>query len=1052
MKRLFLTFAVVAVLVVGAIVAIPAMLSSESLRTNFATQLSSLSGAQIALNGPVAFSVFPDFGIVAEEVGITTPDRSVSVSVQRTVAAIRLSSVLSDQIRITGIELENPKIVLHADGGQADETPAPSSDQSDIFKTAADVLGRLSIDEIRIIDGMVSQAFKDRVEKIASNVNVTMAIPGVSERSSIAMTADIDGRTIETNATISSLEQLLQRQPTALTITTKVAPAPHPALAVLAVNGNIQLADDGSYRIEAGQVTTLDQPMRLDATYRPGVRPFVSAKVKAQSLDFADFQPQQRAAAPTSASSGAETDLSGLAGFDAELELQVANAIVGTAEASDLAFVAKLKDGRLDGTLSAGRVAGGTLSNRLIADLSQSNAEFQGAIRMSSVRIEELATFIGVQIPARGEIGSELQYAFVGTSENALKNTLNLAGTLSLSNGEIRIPALAAVAGSKAEVVSGINMKAAIRDLESPVGLDGSMRWNGETVTVKAQVSPLDFLSGDKGAVNIFIASDVVNGEFNGTVGLNATASGSASLKTAALSRLLAWFGQGSETPLGPFSYAGNISVSDGTFAFEKARMTLDNTTARGAASIRTGGKTTILANLSVDDLDMASLTGGGQSTGGSNTAQTADTPIDLAMLRTIDAEISLNAGKIGYGKVVAGPVQAKLSIKNGVARLTLPNAGFYNGVVRANVVADGSKQLPGIDLDMKMEGVDALPLFKDAAEFTRVEGKLNAAVATRGTGRSTKQLTASLSGNANVLFTDGALRGIDVAKIVNNLQSIFISGYKANSSDRTEFSELSVSLNIENGVAKTDDVKLLGPLVRMTGAGQIDLNQQTIDMRLNPKLVGTLDGQGGEFDVAGVGMPVVVQGPLSGPRIYPDLANLLANPDAALQNLSNLKGSIKALKGGKLDAAGIVKDQLGIEKLDRDGLISGVVGRLTGQSGNGQNGAAPAASGNDLVGSVINGLLGGGAQQPSADQQQTAPADQTGSGGAFSDLDVPVPTPNPRRNAAVQQPVPAPEQPKPKPLAEQLIDQIIPNAVPEEQRDNAGDLLKGLLGSFGKQ
>lgn len=1046
MKKLFLIAGAAILLVAGVLVAIPAMLSSNTLRSNFAAQLSSITGSQIALNGPVRFSIVPDFGIVAEDVAISTPDRSVSVSVQRAVAAVRLGSLLSDQIRITGIELEQPAIVLQAGKGAAAQPSEMPAGESDIFKTAAAVLGRLSIDQIKIVEGVVSQATGDRTEEIAGNVNLTMAIPGVDEESSITFSGNLGGRDITADATIASLGQLLQRQPTALSIATTASPAPHPAVESLSVTGNIQLADDGSYRIEAGRVMTLDQPMRLDATYRPGIRPYVTASVNAKVLNFADFQPKENAAPAASGSSGSNSgsDLSALAGFDADLKLRVETATVGKVKASGLTFKAALKDGRLDSTLAAGRIAGGALSNRVIADLTQSAPEIQGAVRMSSVRMKELAAFAGVQIPATGEIGTELQYAFIGTSEAAIKSSLNLAGNLTISNGDIRIPALGSVAGPKAETISSLNLTADIKDIESPVGLDGSMAWNGENVSVAAQILPLEFLTARRGAASVSIASRLLNGRFDGTIGLDATASGKTSLKSASLSKLLSWLGQKADTPLGRFSYDGNISVSDGELAFEQARISLDDAIARGAAKISTKGKTTIFANLSVDDLDLASLTGGAGTAGKSNAGNSAETPIDLSMLRSIDAEFFLNAGRIGYGKLVAGPVQAKLSVKNGVAKLALPGAGFYNGKLQATIVADGSRDVPAIDLDMNMEAVDALPLFDSAADFTRLEGKLDAALSTRGTGRTTKQLAASLNGQSKVRFADGALRGIDVAKIVNNLQSIFISGYQENSSDRTEFSELSVSMNIQNGIASTSDLKLLGPLVRMTGEGQIDLAQQTIDMRLNPKLVGTLDGQGGEFDVAGVGMPIIVSGPLSGPRIYPDLANLLANPEAALQNLTNLKGSIKALKGGKIDASKIVKDQLGLDKLGAGGeAISGVVDRLTGQSGEGN---APVST-KDVVGSVIEGLIGGNAQQPAVAAQQPSQPDQ----GAYIPVDdVPVPTPNPRRSAGVQQPAPAPEQPKP--LADQLVDKLIPKAVPEDQRDNAGELLKGLFGSFGKQ
>ena len=90
-KKLFLIAGAAILLVLGVLVAIPAMLSSDTLRSNFAAQLSSITGSQIVLNGPVRFSIIPDFGIIAEDVAISTADRSAAVSVQRAVAAVCVS-------------------------------------------------------------------------------------------------------------------------------------------------------------------------------------------------------------------------------------------------------------------------------------------------------------------------------------------------------------------------------------------------------------------------------------------------------------------------------------------------------------------------------------------------------------------------------------------------------------------------------------------------------------------------------------------------------------------------------------------------------------------------------------------------------------------------------------------------------------------------------------------------------------------------------------------------------------------------------------------------
>ncbi len=74
-----------------------------------------------------------------------------------------------------------------------------------------------------------------------------------------------------------------------------------------------------------------------------------------------------------------------------------------------------------------------------------------------------------------------------------------------------------------------------------------------------------------------------------------------------------------------------------------------------------------------------------------------------------------------------------------------------------------------------------------------------------------------------------------------------------------------------------------------MTGAGTIDLGAKTLALRVEPKLVMTTEGQGRATDPVGFGIPVVIDGPWAEPRIYPDIAGILDNPDAAYARLKEI-------------------------------------------------------------------------------------------------------------------------------------------------------------------
>src|SRR5690606_6779905 len=114
--------------------------------------------------------------------------------------------------------------------------------------------------------------------------------------------------------------------------------------------------------------------------------------------------------------------------------------------------------------------------------------------------------------------------------------------------------------------------------------------------------------------------------------------------------------------------------------ALTDAAIALDDTSVRGSLSVRTAGKTTINATLVADTLDFQALTGGASSPAQAPAGPSGPTAIDLSILRQIDADIRLEANQIGYGKVKAGPASAVLTVSEGVARLQIPEAGFYGG------------------------------------------------------------------------------------------------------------------------------------------------------------------------------------------------------------------------------------------------------------------------------------------------------------------------------------------------------------------------------------
>jgi AsmA protein len=292
---------------------------------------------------------------------------------------------------------------------------------------------------------------------------------------------------------------------------------------------------------------------------------------------------------------------------------------------------------------------------------------------------------------------------------------------------------------------------------------------------------------------------------------------------------------------------------------------------------------------------------------------------------------------RLFFEDIKVGQSQMKVALKNGVLKTSFDDIELYGGHGRGFITIDASAQRTAtIGANMTVEGLDARPFLKDAAGFDKLSGKAKLTLAVAGQGASQLQLVETLNGKADLVFADGAVTGINVAGMVRGLSQGKLSGLGTAPSDKTDFSELGSTWTITNGVAQNQDLHLMSPLLRLTGAGTVALAQRQVDYVIRPRLVSSLSGQGGSRDDGGIEVPVKVQGPWDRLSYTPDLSGIMKDPGKALEQVKKigeqLKGKdagsvLKGILGNKGAApAGEAGSGGGQQKLDTKGLLKGLI------------------------------------------------------------------------------------------------------------------------------
>jgi AsmA protein len=217
------------------------------------------------------------------------------------------------------------------------------------------------------------------------------------------------------------------------------------------------------------------------------------------------------------------------------------------------------------------------------------------------------------------------------------------------------------------------------------------------------------------------------------------------------------------------------------------------------------------------------------------------------------------------------------LRIANGAADARLTRLSLYEGSATARLIADGSGTTPRIAVELNAENIQAEPLLQAAIGFDKIAGRGRLTASLVGSGASQAAIMRSLSGNAAFNFNDGIWKGVNLAQMARVVQSLR-TGQTAGQGAGTDFAEMSASFAIADGVAATDNVRLLNPFVRLEGQGLINIGAQTIDMRLAPRAVRSAEGQGGDAGVAGLGIPFRISGPWTNVSFRPAVEEIVQN------------------------------------------------------------------------------------------------------------------------------------------------------------------------------
>ena len=502
-----------------------------------------------------------------------------------------------------------------------------------------------------------------------------------------------------------------------------------------------------------------------------------------------------------------------------------------------------------------------------------------------------------------------------GSAASAL-NALSLDKLL-IENGTLILPGADGTPGRRIEA---LNLEAALPSSHAPLAFDVKAIIDGAHYAATGSIGRFgNFLEGE--AVPLSMALEAPS-----YIDEKAMLDGVASY-------------QGGSFTLSQFTVKAGDKALGGSASYKASLLTLHPVTVSASGNNLSGSLVADLSGatpavnvvvsgktLNLDTLIAKPRSAAGSAGTGSAGAGWSDAKIDFTALGAVTAKVKLTAARLIYNGITIGNVTLQATLSGGKLAAELPNFQLYGGAGALALGIDASGKVPTQRVRLSLTDFNAYPFLKDSAGFESIDGTGAITLDLAASGASQRAIVSALNGTAKFEFTNGAIRGINIAKTLRSLSTGILAGWQANEAEKTDFATLGASFKIAKGQAQTADLKLAGPLVRMGGTGNVDLPAQALKFRVDPQVVASLEGQGGKTDLQGLGVPIMISGPWARPSIYPDIQGILKDPVAAYQQLNRLGAGLVSLPGaatGSVDAiGGLIKNgKLAPEAVQQDSL-----------------------------------------------------------------------------------------------------------------------------------
>lgn len=427
-----------------------------------------------------------------------------------------------------------------------------------------------------------------------------------------------------------------------------------------------------------------------------------------------------------------------------------------------------------------------------------------------------------------------------------------------------------------------------VLDLRTDGGaaFSGTAVINDRLVKIDADLKSLARVNADGSPLELALSANEGAGNFSGRLSTAKVLSlaGPVSLASdtpAAALRLIGLPVPPAATVAGPLAIDGALDSAGRAYSIRNATLALGAFRAVGdiAADLR-AEVPKLQASLNADTLWLDGLV----PASGAADGNWGRVPLPFAVLRGIDAELRIQSRSIAYGNATAGASDVNATLKDGKLDATIAAQPEGNGTLNVTLGVDSTSAPPSVSLNIQSVNAAVQPLLGVLTGVRGLTGTGDLTADLSASGTTQEELAGTLKGTASIGVANGRIAGIDLAALFQAVRQKILDGWPAAAEGMT-FDNLNGDATIADGIVTFRELSLEAPSLSVRLEGIVDVLRQG----LNVSASAAVNGQ------PLLAVPVVARGLWGSPKIFPDVPNILANPEggfARLQDMSPLQGN----------------------------------------------------------------------------------------------------------------------------------------------------------------